>query len=108
MENVKSENRIFEGFKPRIPIVLIFALGVLLGSLTLLFGEVPVFSGAALFVLASLVFLTVREILPIVGILCPALFFSIASSSFSVALRTPKQNPASLAISTLIYSSFYS
>ena len=74
MENVKSENRIFEGFKPRIPIVLIFALGVLLGSLTLLFGEVPVFSGAALFVLASLVFLTAREILPIVGILCPALF----------------------------------
>lgn len=74
MENVKSENRIFEGFKPRIPIVLIFALGVLLGSLTLLFGEVPVFSGAALFVLASLVFMTAREILPVVGILCPALF----------------------------------
>ena len=74
MENVKSENRIFEGFKPRIPLVLIFALGVLLGSLTPIFGEVPVFSGAALFVIASLVFMTAREILPIVGILCPALF----------------------------------
>lgn len=74
MENVKSENRIFEGFKPRIPLVLIFALGVLLGSLTPVFGEVPVFSGAALFVIASLVFMTAREILPIVGILCPALF----------------------------------
>lgn len=74
MENVKSENRIFEGFKPRIPLVLIFALGVLLGSLTPIFGEVPVFSGAALFVIASLVFMTAREILPVVGILCPALF----------------------------------
>jgi len=74
MENVKSENRIFEGFKPRIPLVLIFALGVLLGSLTPIFGEVPVFSGAALFVIASLVFTTAREILPVVGILCPALF----------------------------------
>lgn len=74
MENVKSENRIFEGFKPRIPLVLIFALGVLLGSLTTIFGEVPVFSGAALFVIASLVFMTAREILPVVGILCPALF----------------------------------
>ncbi len=74
MENIKSENRIFEGFKPRIPLVLIFALGVLLGSLTPVFGEVPVFSGAALFVLTSLVFMTAREILPIVGILCPALF----------------------------------
>ena len=74
MENVKSENRIFEGFKPRSPLVLIFALGVLLGSLTPIFGEVPVFSGAALFVIASLVFMTAREILPVVGILCPALF----------------------------------
>jgi len=74
MENVKSENRIFEGFKPRIPLVLIFALGVLLGSLTPIFGEVPVFSGAALFVIASLVFTSAREILPVVGILCPALF----------------------------------
>ena len=74
MENVKSENRIFEGFKPRIPLVLIFALGVLLGSLTPIFGEVPVFSGATLFVIASLVFMTAREILPVVGILCPALF----------------------------------
>ena len=74
MENIKSENRIFEGFNPRIPLVLIFALGVLLGSLTPIFGEVPVFSGAALFVIASLVFMTAREILPVVGILCPALF----------------------------------
>ena len=74
MENIKSENRIFEGFKPRIPLVLIFALGVLLGSLTPIFGEVPVFSGAALFVIVSLVFMTAREILPVVGILCPALF----------------------------------
>ena len=68
MENVKSENRIFEGFKPRLPIVLIFALGMLLGSLTPIFGEVPVFAGAALFVLASLVFMTARELLPIFSI----------------------------------------
>ncbi len=83
MENVKSENRIFEGFKPRIPLVLIFALGVLLGSLTPVFGEVPVFSGVALFVLASLVFMTAREILPVVGILCPALFAFMMTGELS-------------------------
>lgn len=83
MENVKSENRIFEGFKPRLPIVLIFALGVLLGSLTPIFGEVPVFAGAALFVLASLVFMTARELLPIVGILLPALFAFMMTGDLS-------------------------
>lgn len=84
MENIKSENRIFEGFKPRIPIVLIFALGLLLGSLTLIFNEVPVFSGAALFVLASLIIMTAREVLPIVGILCPALFAFLMTGELSV------------------------
>lgn len=84
MENVKSESRIFEGFKPRIPIVMIFALGVLLGSLTLVFGEVPLFSGAALFVLASLVFMTAREVLPIVGILCPALLAFMMTGELAV------------------------
>ncbi len=84
MENVKSENRIFGGFKPRMPLVLIFALGALLGSLTPVFGEVTVFSGAALFVLSSLVFLTAREILPIVGILCPALFAFMMTGDLSI------------------------
>ena len=83
MENVKSENRIFEGFKPRLPIVLIFALGGLLGSLTPVFGEVPVFSGVALFVLASLVFMTARELLPIVGIILPALFAFMMTGDLS-------------------------
>ena len=73
MENIKSDNRIFAGFKPRVPLALIFALGALLGSLTFIFDEVPAFSGAALFVTASLIFMTAREVLPIVGIICPAI-----------------------------------
>lgn len=84
MENIKSEKGIFEGFKPRIPLVLIFALGMLLGSLTLIFNEVPAFSGAALFVLASLVFMTAREILPIVGIIVPALFAFLITGNLSI------------------------
>jgi hypothetical protein len=83
MENIKSESKIFEGFKPRMPIVLIFALGALIGSLTPIFGEVPVFSGAALFVLASLIFMTAREILPIVGIILPALFAFMMTGDLS-------------------------
>ena len=85
MENVKSENRIFEGFKPRVPLVLIFALGALLGSLTLIFNEVPAFSGAALFVLASLIFMAAREILPIVGIICPAILAFMMTGDMSLA-----------------------
>ncbi len=85
MENVKSENRIFEGFKPRIPLVLIFALGALLGSLTLIFNEVPAFSGATLFVLSSLIFMAAREILPIVGIICPAIFAFMMTGDLSIA-----------------------
>jgi hypothetical protein len=84
MENIKSEKGIFEGFKPRIPLVLIFALGALLGSLTLIFNEVPAFSGAVLFVLSSLIFMAAREILPIVGIICPAVFAFLITGDLSL------------------------
>ena len=85
MENIKSEKRIFEGFKPRVPLALIFALGALLGSLTLVFNEVPSFSGAALFVTASLIFMAAREILPIVGIICPAIITFMLTGDLSLA-----------------------
>lgn len=84
MENIKSDNRIFAGFKPRMPLVLLLTLGALLGSLTLIFNEVPAFSGAALFVIISLIFLTVREILPLVGIFCPALLAFLMTGSISL------------------------
>ncbi len=84
MENIKSEKGIFEGFKPRIPLVLIFALGALLGSLTFVFNEVPAFSGAALFVLSSLIFMAAREILPIVGIICPAILAFMMTGDLSI------------------------
>lgn len=83
MENIKSDKGIFEGFKPRIPLVLIFGLGLLLGSLTLIIDEVPAFSGAALFVIASLIFMSAREILPIAGIICPAIFAFLMTGSLS-------------------------
>lgn len=84
MENAQTKNRIFPGFKPRAALVLIFALALLLGSLSLVFSEVTVFCGIAVFVLASLIFMTARDILPVCGILLPALLELMMTGSLTL------------------------
>ncbi len=84
MENVKSENRIFGSYKPRTALVLIFSIAILICTLTPLFFEVPVFCGIALFVASALIFMTARDILPVCGILLPALLELMATGSLSL------------------------
>ncbi len=84
MENIKSENRIFGSYKPRTALVLIFSVAILICTLTPLFFEVPVFCGIALFVAAALIFMTARDILPVCGILLPALLELMATGSLSL------------------------
>ncbi len=84
MENTKAENRIFPGFKPKTPLVLIFMLALLLGALSPVFYAVPVFCGISLFVLAALIFMTARDILPVCGILIPALLMLMMTGDISI------------------------
>ncbi len=76
-----NDNRILGGFRPRMPVVLIFALGLVLGSLTFAFAEVPVFGIVAFTVLGLLIFMTSRDILPLGGIVVPGLFAVIATGT---------------------------
>lgn len=84
MENIKSENRIFGGFKPRAAFVLIFATAALLGALAPVFYEVPVFCGITVFVLSALIFFIARDFLPVCGILLPAVLELMMSGSLSL------------------------
>lgn len=84
MENVKSENRIFGSYKPRTALMLIFAIAILICTLAPAFFEVPVFCGIALFVAAALIFMTAREVLPVCGILLPALLELMATGNLSL------------------------
>ena len=84
MENIKSENRIFGGYQPKTALVLIFSVAILLSALTPLFFEVPVFCGVALFVSVALILMTARDVLPVCGILLPALLELMATGSISI------------------------
>lgn len=84
MENTKSENRIFGSYKPRTALVLIFSVAILICTLTPLFFEVPVFCGIALFVAAALIFMTARDLVPVCGILLPAILELMATGSLSL------------------------
>ena len=84
MEKLKSENRIFGSYKPRTALMLIFALAILLCSLAPAFFEVPVFCGITFFVAAALIFMTARDVLPVCGILLPALLELMATGSLSL------------------------
>ena len=84
MQNTKSENRIFGSYKPKTALVLIFSVAILICTLTPLFFEVPVFCGIALFIASALIFMTARDILPVCGILLPALLELMATGSLSL------------------------
>jgi len=53
---------------------IIFALAALLGALSGIFAEVPVFSAVTVFAVSAIIFLFAREIVPICGILIPCFF----------------------------------
>ena len=84
MENIKSENRIFSGYKPKTALVLIFSIAILVSALTPLFFEVPLFCGIAIFVAVALILMTARDVLPVCGILLPALLELMATGSLSL------------------------
>ena len=84
MENIKSENRIFGSYRPRAGLVMIFSVAILICTLAPVFFEVPVFCGIALFVASALIFMTARDILPVCGILLPALFELMTTGSLSL------------------------
>ena len=84
MENVKSENRIFGSYKPRAALMLIFSVAILICTLAPAFFEVPVFCGIALFVASALIFMTARDVLPVCGILLPAILELMATGSLAL------------------------
>lgn len=64
--------------------MLIFAIAILICTLAPAFFEVPVFCGIALFVAAALIFMTARDVLPVCGILLPALLELMATGNLSL------------------------
>ena len=84
MENVKSENRIFGSYKPKAALMLIFSVAIVICALSPVFFEVPVFCGIALFISSALIFMIARDILPICGILLPAILELITTGSMSL------------------------
>ncbi len=84
MEISKNDNRIFPDFSPRAAAVTVFALAALIGSLSGIFAEVPVFSAVTVFVLSAIIFMFARDILPICGILLPCLLEITATGSLTL------------------------
>ncbi len=84
MDIRNNDNRILGGFRPRSAIALIFALGLMLGALALAFSEVTVFSTVALISLATLTFMTARDILPICGLMLPCLLVLVGTNNVAL------------------------
>jgi hypothetical protein len=84
MENIKSENRIFGSYKPRSALMLIFSIAILICTLAPAFFQVPIFCGIAFFTAAALIFMTARDIIPVCGILLPAMLELMATGSLSL------------------------
>ena len=63
---------------------LIYSLTLLLGSLSMVFSEAPVFAGITVFILGAVIFTQARRIVPVLGILAPALFLIATTGNLTL------------------------
>lgn len=84
MENAQANNRIFGAYKPRAQLLIILALAILLGTLSLVFSEVDFFCGISILAISALVFITAHDVLPVCGILLPAFLVLIATGGLAL------------------------
>ncbi len=73
METTARNKGIFASFSPRTSVATVFALGILLGALSCVLSDAPVFSAVTVFVLSAMIFMLARDVLPVCGILLPCL-----------------------------------
>lgn len=74
MNTTQKHNAASSSVSPQGAAAIIFALASLLGALSGIFSEVPVFSAVTVFAVSAIIFLFAREIVPICGILIPCFF----------------------------------
>lgn len=84
MENAQANNRIFGEYKPRVQLLVILALALLLGTLSLVFSEVDFFCGVSILAISALVFITAHDVLPVCGILLPAFLVLISTGGLAL------------------------
>lgn len=84
MDNAQANNRIFGEYKPRLQLLVILALALMLGTLSLVFGEVDFFCGISILAISALIFMTAHDILPVCGILLPAFLVLISTGDLAL------------------------
>ena len=83
MTPVNTHKPEFPGKLYGIP-TIIYSLTLLLGSLSMVFSEAPVFAGITVFILGAVIFTQARRIVPVLGILAPALFLIATTGNLTV------------------------
>lgn len=83
MTPAKTQTPEFPGKLYGIP-TIIYSLTLLLGSLSMVFSEAPVFAGITVFVLGAIIFTQARRIVPVLGILAPALFLIATTGNLTL------------------------
>ncbi len=63
---------------------IFFSLSLILGSLSMVFYEAPVFAGITVFVLGAIIFIQARRLVPVLGILFPCLFLIATTGNFTL------------------------
>ncbi|MBO5701420.1 MAG: hypothetical protein J6S71_03170 [Clostridia bacterium] len=82
MTPAKTHKPEFPGKLYGLP-TIIYSLTLLLGSLSMVFSEAPVFAGITVFILGAIIFTQARRLVPVLGIITPCLFL-IATGNLTV------------------------
>ena len=83
MTPAKTHTPEFPGKLYGLP-TIIYSLTLLLGSLSMVFSEAPVFAGITVFILGAVIFTQARRLVPVLGILAPALFLIATTGNLTV------------------------
>lgn len=84
MTPVNTHKPEFPGKLYGIP-TIIYSLTLLLGSLSMVFSEAPVFAGITVFVLGAIIFTQARSLVSVLGILAPCLFLIATAGDLTAA-----------------------
>ena len=83
MTPINTNKPEFPGKLRGIPTTL-FSLALILGSLSMVFSEAPVFAGITVFVLGLFIFTFARRIVTIVGIIAPCLILIATTGNLTL------------------------
>lgn len=83
MTPARTHTREFPGKLRGLPTIF-FSLSLILGSLSTVFSEAPVFAGITVFVLGAIIFTQAREIAPVLGILAPCLLLIAMTGNLTI------------------------